>query len=53
MRRWPHPISGTAPVVPQSEPMLHYIRCALAYQNELLGEIKTLLEEISAGQCRD
>jgi hypothetical protein len=27
--------------------MLHYIRCALSYQNEMLAEIKTLLEQIA------
>ena len=43
MRRWPHPVECTPAPVP--DPMLHYIRCALTYQNELLCEIKTLLEE--------
>ena len=44
MRRWPHPVECTPAPVP--DPMLHYIRCALTYQNELLCEIKTLLEEL-------
>ena len=47
MRRWPHPIQPSTPTLPP-DPMLHYIRCALSYQNELLSEIKALLEEISA-----
>lgn len=45
MRRWPHPVECTPAPVP--DPMLHYIRCALTYQNELLGEIKALLEELA------
>lgn len=51
MRRWPHPVEGlTPPAVPQPDPMLHYIRCALTYQNELLSEIKALLEELAASR---
>lgn len=45
VRRWPHPIAYTVPEA--SDPMLHYIRCALSYQNEMLAEIKTLLEQIA------
>jgi hypothetical protein len=26
---------------------MHYIRCALSYQNQLLADIKTLLEQLS------
>lgn len=46
MRRWPHPIVCEAEEpAPQSlTAALHYIRCALSYQNQLLAEIRTLLE---------
>lgn len=49
VRRWPHPVgqeelpSSSAP-----EPALHYIRCALSYQNQLLADIKVLLEQLAA-----
>lgn len=52
MRHWPHPIPTTN-AEPQCDPMLHYIRCALAYQNEVLCEIKTLLEELLATRETD
>ena len=45
VRRWPHPVTGVEPL-PQADPGLHYLRCVLSYQNQLLSEIKTLLEEI-------
>ena len=46
VRRWPHPVDGTEPS--QSEdPALHYIRCALSYQNQLLADIKALLETLT------
>ncbi len=45
VRRWPHPIEET-PRTP--EPSLHYIRCALSYQNQLLADIKVLLEQLAA-----
>ncbi|MEG0780408.1 MAG: hypothetical protein RRY95_02425 [Oscillospiraceae bacterium] len=49
MHRYPHPLPDTASApTALPDPMLHYIRCALSYQTELLGEIKTLLEELSA-----
>ena len=41
VRRWPHPLEDPAPA---PEPALHYIRCALSYQNQLLADIKSLLE---------
>ena len=28
------------------DPALHYIRCALSYQNQLLADIKTLLQQL-------
>ena len=45
VRRWPHPVGGQEPPLPP-EPALHYIRCALSYQNQLLSEIKTLLQQM-------
>lgn len=45
MRRWPHPVncgSGECP----DDTALHFIRCALSYQNQLLADIKTLLERL-------
>jgi hypothetical protein len=44
VHRWPHPVELTAERT--AEPALQYIQCALSYQNQLLAEIKTLLEEI-------
>lgn len=48
VRRWPHPVTDD-PAAPAPEPALHYIRCALSYQNQLLADIKTLLEQMAAG----
>ena len=45
VRRWPHPVGCQEPSLPP-EPTLHYIRCALSYQNQLLSEIKTLLQQL-------
>ncbi|WP_325199715.1 hypothetical protein [Oscillibacter sp.] len=47
VRRWPHPLEdgGSSPV---PEPAMHYIRCALSYQNQLLADIKVLLEQLAA-----
>ena len=36
--------------VQQTDPALHFIHCALSYQNELLADIKALLEQIAAGR---
>ena len=54
VRRWLHPIPQTGgapqtggPALPEAT--LHYICCALSYQNELLSEIKTLLEQLCGG----
>lgn len=54
VRRWPHPIDGTisadvrsAASGVQTEVSLYYIHCALSYQNQLLAEIKTLLEQLT------
>ncbi|SFP66301.1 hypothetical protein SAMN05216343_11192 [Oscillibacter sp. PC13] len=49
VRRWPHPINGIEPVH-QADPTLHYIRCALSYQNQLLADIKALLQQIVESQ---
>lgn len=45
VRRWPHPISQ--PCLLPADSMMQYILCTLSYQNELLCEIKTLLEQIA------
>lgn len=45
VRRWPHPLENPAP---PPEPAMHYIRCALSYQNQLLADIKALLEQLAA-----
>ena len=51
VRRWPHPVDGLEPVQ-QADPALHFIHCALSYQNELLADIKALLERIAeAGEA--
>lgn len=44
VRRWPHPLEDPAP---PPEPAMHYIRCALSYQNQLLADIKALLEQMA------
>lgn len=49
VRRWPHPVTGVEPL-PKADPGMHYLRCVLSYQNQLLAEIKTLLEEIQLEQ---
>ena len=50
VRRWPHPVAE--PSAPRSqEPALHYIRCALSYQNQLLADIKALLEQLAADRA--
>ena len=49
VRRWPHPVDGTEPL-PQTDPALPFVHCALSYQNELLADIKALLEQIAAAQ---
>ena len=46
VRRWPHPLED--PPSPAPEPAMHYIRCALSYQNQLLADIKVLLEQLAA-----
>lgn len=59
VRRWPHPVDGSqsspppgrqgrAPASGQMDPALYYIHCALSYQNQLLADIKVLLEQLTA-----
>ena len=52
VRRWPHPVGCQEPPLPP-EPTLHYIRCALSYQNQLLSEIKTLLQRMEEADRKD
>ncbi|MCI8573697.1 MAG: hypothetical protein HFF89_04620 [Oscillibacter sp.] len=52
VRRWPHPVEGP-PAAQNQEPTLHYVRCALSYQNQLLADIKTLLEQLAADQAEE
>ncbi len=42
LRRWPHPVRQAQ----TDEPFRYYLRCALSYQNQMLADIKTLLEKI-------
>lgn len=49
VRRWSHPVNPSAPGGPterQPGAAQHYIHCALAYQNQLLADIKSLLEQL-------
>lgn len=43
VKRWPHPIACAVPESSDSE--LYSIRCALACQNRLLEEIRSLLAQ--------
>ena len=59
MRRWPHPVDGISlpdgrpsPSVGQADLSLYYIHCALSYQNQLLSEIKTLLEQLTLDRAQ-
>lgn len=63
VRRWPHPVDGShrssgkqappAALDGQIEAGLYYIHCALSYQNQLLADIKVLLEQMAADQCQE
>ena len=46
VRRWSHPIEGVA-ASRENDPTLHYIYCALSYQNQLLADIKALLQQMA------
>ena len=52
VRRWPHPVEG-AELCGDAEPTLQYIRCALSYQNQLLADIKTLLQQLVPEEERE
>ena len=52
VRRWPHPVEGVEPAQ-DLDPALHYIRCALSYQNQLLADIKTLLQQLVPEEGRE
>lgn len=51
VRRWPHPLED--PPAPAPEPAMHYIRCALSYQNQLLADIKALLEQLAVAPAAE
>ena len=51
MRRWPHP-TRLDPIQCE-DAFLRYVRCALSYQNQMLADIKTLLEQIQLNTARD
>jgi hypothetical protein len=38
--------------VGQTEVSLYYIHCALSYQNQLLSEIKSLLEQLTLSRAQ-
>lgn len=46
VRRWSHNIDEL-PSPPEQEAALHYLRCSLSYQNQLLADIKALLERLN------
>ena len=52
VRRWSHPV-GAAEQAISSDAALHYIRCALSYQNQLLADIKSQLEKITVNTALD
>ena len=47
VRRWPHPVNDAEPIQ-YGDQNLHYIHCALSYQNQLLADIKSLLQQLCA-----
>ena len=52
VRRWAHPIRQEPPtLLPES--MLHYIHCALSYQNQQLADIKALLQRLLVARGED
>lgn len=58
VRRWPHPVDGTPPFRQAlfgqpTDALLHYIQCALSYQNQLLADIKALLEQLAEETAAD
>lgn len=51
VRRWPHPVRMEG--CRRDDPFLRYVRCALSYQNQMLADIKALLEQIRLNTDRD
>lgn len=51
VRRWSRPARPEC--CRQEDPFLHYVRCALSYQNQMLADIKALLEQIQLNTDRD
>lgn len=56
VRRWPHPVDGAPPIRQAlygqpTDALLHYIQCALSYQNQLLADIKSLLEQMAVNSA--
>lgn len=63
VRRWPHPVDGSqmpsgrqaaqVTIDGQIEAGLYYIHCTLSYQNQLLADIKALLEQLAADHSHE
>ena len=51
MRRWPRPAQQLPTA--EEDPMQRYIRCSLSYQNQMLADIKALLERIALNTGND
>ena len=53
MRRWPHPVDCADAAQSSTEEtyaIRRYLHCAMSYQNQILAEIKTLLETLTLQQ---
>lgn len=46
MNRYPHPVVTQRPLPTPDVADLHFLRCTLAYQNQLLADMKTLLQTL-------
>ncbi len=46
MNRYPHPVVSQRPLPVPEVADIHFLRCTLAYQNQLLADIKTLLQTL-------
>lgn len=54
MHRYPHPVAPQVPLPSAEVADLHFLRCTLAYQNQLLADIKALLQAlVQQGQTND
>lgn len=51
MRRWPRPAQQLPTA--EEDPMQRYIRSSLSYQNQMLADIKALLERIALNTGSD